>query len=580
MEEDRKEEEVVEEEKETTKEEKEESVEEKKEEPVEEEKEELEDTQVIRKQEPPKKKKTGVKVVVVILILILIAILCYAAFMNFKPTKKVVKNESKEYESELRLSGNGLEDFDLYFMKLENNKKNSVYSPLSIKYALAMLSEGAKGETKSQLDAVIGDYKAKSYPNNEHMSFANAMFIRDSYKNNIKIEYSDKLKEKYNAEVVLDPFTSPDNINNWVSNKTFNLINNLLSDVSDNDFFLINALAIDMDWNNQIHCALGHEDVPCLGNGTYSIYYDHERMSDDEKWAYGVTSYPYGSEEEFYNLEFNGQKKIKSSGVLADFNKYDIVKELGEENIRKTVTEEYKKWLDQDDTKKMREMNPGLVEERVSVAVDQYMEQLKSNYGKAANNTDFYVYDDKEVKVFAKDLKQYEGITLQYVGIMPKEDELSSYIEDVKSEDINNIIKGLKEVKIESFKEGVATRIHGSIPLFKYDYELKLVDDLNRLGITNIFTEKSDLSNMVEGPAIINKAIHKADIEFSNDGIKAAAATAMGGYGSTHGGFEYLYTIPVEDIDMTFNKPYMYIIRDKDSGEVWFVGTVYEPTKK
>ena len=337
MEEDRKEEEVVEEEKETTKEEKEESVEEKKEEPVEEEKEELEDTQVIIKQEPPKKKKTGVKVVVVILILILIVILCYAAFMNFKPTKKVVKNESKEYESELRLSGNGLEDFDLYFMKLENNKKNSVYSPLSIKYALEMLAEGAKGETKSQLDAVIGDYKAKSYPNSQHMSFANAMFIRNSFKDAVKEEYTNNLKEKYGAEVQYADFSSAKPMNDWVSNKTFNLINDLFTDdaVSQENFELVNALAIDMNWNNRIQAA----SAPLpegMDQMFYSVNYIHEKYSD---------FVPYIEDENYPALKFNGVDNYKSVKVAASFNHYDIIKDKGEDNIRKTVTEDYQKYL-------------------------------------------------------------------------------------------------------------------------------------------------------------------------------------------------------------------------------------------
>ena len=546
----------------------------------EEKKEEIEDTQVIRKQEPPKKKKTGVRVVVIILILILICVLGYAAYLNFKP-KKVVKAEKQEYKSELRLSGNGLEDFDLYFMKLENNKKNSVYSPLSIKYALAMLSEGAKGETKEQIDSIIGDYKAKTYPNNEHMSFANAMFIRDSFKDNVNEGYIKNLKDKYGAEVVIDPFANPDNINSWVSNRTFNLINNLVDDVSNNDFFLINALAIDMNWNYQIHCALG-QTTPCLGGeyGDYHITYNHEKIKEDDKFAYSWTEVPYSGDNAFYHLEFNGQKDTKASKVLADFNKYDIVKDLGEDKIRKEVGDAYRKYLDSEQGKNDLKSNPEYVITDVDKFLDGYIDELNSNYGKGASNTDFYLYDDKEVKVFAKDLKEYDGMTLQYVGIMPVEEELSSYIDNVKADDINNIIRGLKEVKIDSFKEGVATIVRGDIPLFKYDYQLQLVEDLNKLGIKNIFDSNSDLSNMVKGKATIDKAIHKADIDFSNEGIKAAAATAIGGFGATSGGFEYLYLIPTEEIDLTFNKPYMYIIRDKDSGEVWFTGTVYEPSKK
>ena len=72
---------------------------------------------------------------------------------------------------------------------------------------------------------------------------------------------------------------------------------------------------------------------------------------------------------------------------------------------------------------------------------------------------------------------------------------------------------------------------------------------------------------------------HKTTIEFSNDGIKAAAATTEGGIGAAGCGFDYIYKVPVENIDITFNKPYLFLVRDKDTGEVWFTGTVYEPIK-
>ena len=530
--------------------------------------------EVVRKEEPPKKKK-GKKIIIIILILILLCVLGYAAYLNFKP-KKTIKSEKKEVQTEYRLSGNGLEDFDLYFMKLENDGKNSVYSPLSIKYALAMLSAGANGDTKAQIDAIIGDYKAKSYPNSQNMSFANAMFIRDTYKDKVKEAYKNNLKEKYGAEVVIDSFANPDNINSWVSNRTFNLVNNLVSDVSKNDFFLINALAIDMNWNNQIHCSNGHT-IPCVNNGSYHIGYAHEKLEDDATGPYGRSMEPYMSEDEFYGNSyekhiFNGQENIKGGIVYADFNKYDIIKELGEDKIRETIKPEYEKWLKTEYGKTDLPLEQGL---------DRYINEIKANYGKAANSTDFLVYEDKNVRVFAKDLKEYDGETLQYVGIMPKDTELNEFIENTNGQDLNNIIKKLKEVKIDSFEEGYVTRITGFIPFFKFEDELQLMEDLKKLGIKDVFEENADLSNMVEGKEFIDTAIHKANIEFSNDGIKAAAATALGGAGATTGpAFEYLFKVPVKEIDVTFDKPYMYIIRDKASGEVWFAGTVYEPIKK
>lgn len=342
---------------------------------------------------------------------------------------------------------------------------------------------------------------------------------------------------KNNAEVNIDPFADSNNINNWVSDKTFKLINNLVDDVNQNDFFLINALAIDMNWNNQIHCTLGHQ-IPCVDNGIYKISYAHEKIEDDATSSYKDESVPYekgyDGSDGFPSMNFDGKSEVSN----------------------------------------------GLAEANVDKYLDKYINDLKENYEKSKYNTDFLVYEDDNVKSFAKDLKEYDGTTLQYVGIMPKKDDLNNYINNVKANDLNNIIENLKEMKIENFKDGVATIIRGNIPFFKFEYELQLMEDLQKLGIKKVFTKKADLSNMVDGPATINKAIHKANIEFSNDEIKAAAATIVGGFGGTSGGFDYLYKIPVEKIDITFNKPYMFIIRDKNSKEVWFTGTVYEPIEK
>ena len=538
-------------------------------------------TPVEEKKEEEEKKKKSKAPLIIILLLIIIAVVGVILFvlpkLKAKPTKEGIdKTSVKSY----RLEGNGLDDFDLYFLQAENNGKNRVYSPLSIKYALAMLNEGTAGDSHKQIADVIGEYKAKKYPNNEHMSFANAMFIKETFKDQIKADYTKSLKDKYNAEVMTDSFKTPDTINNWVSDRTFKLVNNLVDDASRNNFFLINALAIDMNWNYEIHCATGSQDrVPCF-DAMYSVVYHHEKVDDNAELPYHNTSYPYDTESQFYHLKFNGQEKTKAAEILGDFNRYDIVKELGEDNIRKTVGEEYKKWLETEEGKSWVEGGYG--DPDVNKFLDGYIKELNSNYGTAKHSTDFMFYTDDNVKVFAKDLKEYDGTTLQYVGIMPVKEDLNKFVENVKAEDLNNYIKNLKEPKIENFKDGVATIISGDIPLFKYEYQLDLMNDLQEIGITDIFdSDKADLSNIVKSKGnYIDKAIHKANIEFSNEGIKAAAASAMGGAGATGGGFEYLYKIPVERIDLTFDKPYMYLIRDKSSGEVWFVGSVYEPIKQ
>ena len=504
----------------------------------------------------------GIIIILIILIVLILGLFVYIAYdKGLISLGEGNENEvgDNKYESADTITSNSLQNFDLSFLKLENSNVNKIYSPLSIKYALGMLSEGAQGETKLQIDGLIGNYTAKEYQNNENMSFANAIFVKDSYKDSINSNYVNTLSNKYNAEVVYDSFENPSILNNWVSKKTFNLVNNLYSDISKYDFVLTNALAIDMEWNNLIQCAVG-------ANGNckyYSVSYKNE------KFGHHIDII---DSENYSSIKFNNDTiNVKTVEIGAALNNYDIVKTLGEDNIRATISKEYQEWLSGGGCGNDPDVN---------TFVDTFIDDLNSNYKRVDMSTDFLLYDDNEVKAFAKDLKEYNGTTLQYVGIMPKNVSLDTYINNITADKLNNVINNLKEIKSENFKEGVITKITGYIPLFKFDYELDLMEDLKQLGVINAFdASKADLSNIVEG-AVISDASHKASIEFSNEGIKAAAVTTMGGRGATGCRFVHDYEVPVETIDLTFNNPYLFLIRDKNSGEVWFVGTVYNPTTK
>ena len=279
----------------------------------------------------------------------------------------------------------------------------------------------------------------------------------------------------------------------------------------------------------------------------------------------------------------NDKLEVSGMEVFASIDNYDIVNILGEENIRKTVEENYREWIKEHGTDSWGEplTDSDAIEKEISSYLDNYMKEIKSNYDSngEVKSIDFSLYTDDNVKVFAKDLKEYDGTTLQYIGIMPTNQDLDQYVKNIDSTDLNNIIKNLKELKRENFKDGVITRINGYVPKFNFEYELKLKDDLSEIGITDIFDyEKADISELTSANnEYISDAIHKANIEFTQDGIKAAAATIGGGKGAGEPDFDYIYEVPIEEIDLTFDKPYMFIIRDKETEDVWFAGTVYEP---
>lgn len=521
------------------------------------------------------KKKTIIIVCIIVLLVIIAAVCIYFFLIRKSDNEENNNNNEVNNETEVintnspyKLTSNGLEPFDLYFMQLENNGQNKVYSPLSIKYALAMLSEGANGKTKEQIDNIIGEYTARKYNNSDNMSFANSLFIKDTYQDSIKSSYINTVASKYNADVIIDSFRNADTLNSWISDKTFNLITNITDDISYLDFILVNALAIDMEWVEKIQSE--HE--------IYSVNFPHEK-ANDENYDYMYSFYIYGLNTTDYNrLEFEGvDYEVKSAQIGAIANNYDIINILGEDSIKQTVREAFEQY---------QEENPGTVKDRYGREISDfdswfdnyYIKELGSNYGHISSSTDFEFYVDDNTKVFAKDLKEYDGTTLQYVGIMPTNENLDNFIENMNASDINTLINNLKPIELDSFKEGDVTEITGYIPMFKMDYELDLISDLQKLGITSVFDESADLSNITNDNAYITDAKHSANIEFSNDGIKAAAATMVGGAGDATGPFfDYYFEVPIETIDLTFDRPFMYLIRDKETGEVWFAGTVYEP---
>ena len=476
---------------------------------------------------------------------------------QIEPIKTNEKQTETKQAFKYALKSNSLEDFDLRFLQLENERKNKIYSPLSIKYTLAMLNEGTEGESKEQISSLIGEYKSNKYINSENISFANAFFIRDSYKESVKEKFSNSLKEKYNANVEYDSFNSAEKMNSWISDKTLGLIDNMIDDssVGELNFAIINALAIDMDWEDKF-----------LEHNYAATDYRHEK-------------YGWSAPKNLLSNKFEGiESEISGMGIIASINNYDIVNTLGEENIRKTVGDEFRKYLNEEghEWEVSYYLEGKDVETAVKDYLDTYIDEIDRNYKSVDKNTDFYLYEDEEVKAFAKDLKEYDGTTLQYVAIMPEED-LDKYIDNITAEDVNEVIENLKGLKSENFKEGVITQIVGYIPKFKFDYDLNLIQDLNDMGVKDVFDEsKANLKGITDEQAYISQAMHKANIEFTQDGIKASAATFVGGLGAGEM-FDYYYDVPVEKIDLTFDKPYMFIIRDKETGEVWFAGTVYEP---
>ncbi len=354
--------------------------------------------------------------------------------------------------------------FTFKFLKLEDKKQNLIYSPLSIKYALKMLSDGANGNTKTQITNLIGNTTLNKYENiADKLSLANSVFIRDTYSQNVKDTYLQLLKQ-YNTEVKFDAFKDSKNINQWISSKTFGQIKEVIQDSEvqndDNKMFLINALAIDMNWENPF----------------------------DAKHTSGDTFY----------------------------------------------------------------LNDGST-----------MEATMMNQETSLDTVSYY--KDNTVTAFSMDLEKYDNGQMEFIAIMPEEN-LSNYISKFNETSLSNITSKLIPTSQTSY--GVDLYV----PRFSFNYDLALKSDLIKLGITDAFSvDAADFSNMSTEPLYVSNALHKANIDFTEKGVKAAAVTVM--YMTAGAALPD----PNRPVEVKINKPFMYIVREKTTGDIWFVGTVYEP---
>ena len=64
---------------------------------------------------------------------------------------------------------------------------------------LNSINQVSEQETMSQeqIDAILGEYQARSYINSKNMSFANAMFIRDGFKDSVNENFVTNLNNNF-----------------------------------------------------------------------------------------------------------------------------------------------------------------------------------------------------------------------------------------------------------------------------------------------------------------------------------------------------------------------------------------------
>jgi serpin B len=107
-----------------------------------------------------------------------------------------------------------------------------------------------------------------------------------------------------------------------------------------------------------------------------------------------------------------------------------------------------------------------------------------------------------------------------------------------------------------------------SLPRFKLEYAIDLKDTLKALGMEIAFTKEANFSGMTPSSIWIDKIQHKTFVEVNEEGTEAAAVTNV-----TSG-------VRSGPIEMNVNRPFFLAIRDNQTGNILFVGSIVEPKEE
>ena len=382
-----------------------------------------------------------------------------------------VKAKSVEGKKVDDLFINNTADFTVkLFQKSIDNEKNSLVSPLSVMFALAMTANGADGNTLVQIEEVLGNdisledlnqylyYYANSLPNEEKSKFkiANSIWFRDD-ENRLTVEkgFLQKNADYYDAAIYKAPFDDAtlNDINAWVKTNTGDMIDKILEEIRDDAvMYLINAIVFDAEWKVIYNESNVYEDTFNLGDG-----------------------------------------------------------------------------------------------EKLTVDLMRSEESLYLDDGKATGFIKPY-YDDK----------------YSFVALMPNEGmSLDSYIESLTGEALLNSIANAEPATVNA-----------SMPKFSYDFEVKLNEILEDLGMPIAFDPKvadfSEMGKSSRGNIFIGDVLHKTFISLDEKGTRAGAVTKV----------EMRDESAAADLKIIkLDRPFVYGIIDNSTNLPVFIGTLLNPEK-
>ncbi len=197
---------------------------------------------------------------------------------------------------------------------------------------------------------------------------------------------------------------------------------------------------------------------------------------------------------------------------------------------------------------------------------------------KVTHTAPFYITPEKSVDVplmyMEDDLKyaetenfqilelEYEGGDFSMVAMLPAEGtDIDNFIHDFDVDTFVEILDMMDKQKVEVY-----------LPSFKVRSNFDLEKLLAEMGMPEAFSNKADFGRMTDLQDLkIDKVIHEAFIDVTEEGTEAAASTAVVIIRKS------AMVDPPEKITFRADRPFLYAIKDNSTQSILFMGKTLNP---
>lgn len=246
------------------------------------------------------------------------------------------------------------------------------------------------------------------------------------------------------------------------------------------------------------------------------------------------------------------------------------------EHARETINE----WVETVTRQKIKNLlAPGVLTPRTRLVLTNAIyfkgAWLKPFSKPLTKDDDFKLSADQTVRVpmmnLTTDFRYYDGGKFAALELPYRGNELSMIVVLPKSADgLAALEKGLS---FDWMPKLASKRVAVAFPRFKIEKTFALEQVLAAMGMPDAFDQKrADFSGMTEARDLYLSAVaHKAFVDVNEEGTEAAAATAA------VMGVRAAMPIPNPPIPFRANHPFVFAIRENQTGSILFLGRVSDP---